>query len=126
MEDFSIFPRMLRDGLVNELWEGPRNVLLTQMHRDFQRVADWYPADEFVAGILRGADPSLVAELRAEIKELLSLPHLFEMNERTMEVCARWDDFCSRLFHAYQDLALAEAEAAAEAGKHLAGQPVGG
>lgn len=126
MEDFSIFPRMLRDGLVNELWEGPRNVLLTQMHRDFQRVADWYPADEFVAGILRGADPSLVAEFREEIKELLSLPHLFEMNERTMEVCARWDDFCSRLFHAYQDLALAEAEAAVEAGKHLAAQPVGG
>ena len=120
MEDFSIFPRMLRDGLVNELWEGPRNVLLTQMHRDFQRVAEWYPADEFVASVLRGADPSLVGEFSGEIRELLSIPHLFEMNERTLEVCTRWDDFCGRLFHAYQDLALADAEAAAEAGEYAA------
>jgi hypothetical protein len=120
MEDFSIFPRMLRDGLVNELWEGPRNVLLTQMHRDFQRVAEWYPADEFVASVLRGADPSLVGEFSREIRELLSIPHLFEMNERTLEICSRWDDFCGRLFHAYQDLALAEAETAAEAGEYAA------
>lgn len=126
MEDFSIFPRMLRDGLVNELWEGPRNVLLTQMHRDFQRVAEWYPADEFVATVLRGADPSLVREFSHEIKELLSIPHLFEMNERTLDICTRWDDFCSRFFHAYQDLALAEAEAAAESEEYAARPAAGG
>ena len=39
MEDFSILPRLYRDAAVNELWEGPRNVLLTQMHRDFQRAS---------------------------------------------------------------------------------------
>jgi hypothetical protein len=108
MEDFSSFPRMLRDGLVNELWEGPRNVLLTQMHRDFQRVADWYPPAEFVASLLAGADPATVAELAGEIQELLAIPHLFEMDQHTLEICRRWDDFCARLFHAYQDLALAE------------------
>lgn len=111
MEDFSVFPRMLRDGLVNELWEGPRNVLLTQMHRDFQRVAGWYPPPDFVAGLLEGADQSIIRELAAEIEELLSIPHLFEMNEKTLETCERWDHFCTRLFHAYQDLALAQAEA---------------
>lgn len=126
MEDFSIFPRMLRDGLVNELWEGPRNVLLTQMHRDFQRVAEWYPAQEFVADILRGADAQTVRELSAEIEELLSVPHLFEMNRRTMDICLRWDDFCSRLFHAYQDLALAEAEAASPEEGIPAGERVRG
>ena len=112
MEDFSIFPRMLRDGLVNELWEGPRNVLLTQMHRDFQRVAEWYPPDEFVASLLEGADPALIKEYSEEIQELLAIPHLFEMDQKTMEICERWDDFCARFFHAYQDLALAEAESA--------------
>jgi hypothetical protein len=30
------------------------------------------------------------------------------MDEKTMEVCRRWDAFCHRLFHAYQDLALRE------------------
>ncbi|WP_287153065.1 acyl-CoA dehydrogenase family protein [Candidatus Solincola tengchongensis] len=126
MEDFSIFPRMLRDGLVNELWEGPRNVLLTQMHRDFQRVAEWYPAQEFVADVLRGADAQTVRGLSAEIEELLSVPHLFEMNRRTMDICLRWDDFCSRLFHAYQALALAEAEAASPEEGIPAGERVRG
>ncbi len=113
MEDFSSFPRLLRDGLVNELWEGPRNVLLTQMHRDFQRVAGWYPPAEFVASVLEGAEPALIQQYADEIAELLSMPHLLEMNEATIDACRRWDDFCARLFHAYQDLALAQAEAGA-------------
>ncbi len=112
MEDFSNLPRMFRDGMVNELWEGPRNVLLTQMHRDFQRVAGWYPPADFVASLLRGADPAVVRECSDEIRELLAIPHLFEMSEKILEICRRWDDFCARLFHAYQDLALAEAESA--------------
>ena len=34
IEDFSCLPRLYRDSAVNELWEGPRNVLLAQIHRD--------------------------------------------------------------------------------------------
>ncbi|HEY5530435.1 MAG TPA: acyl-CoA dehydrogenase family protein, partial [Candidatus Anoxymicrobiaceae bacterium] len=117
MEDFSSFPRMMRDGLVQELWEGPRNVLLTQMHRDFQRVAGWYPSPEFVESVLEGADPVTMSEYSREIRELLAVPHLFEMNEETLETCARWDDFCARFFHAYQELALAEAESRSEASR---------
>ena len=112
MEDFSNLPRMFRDGMVNELWEGPRNVLLTQMHRDFQRVAAWYPPADFVASLLRGADSDVIRECSEEIRELLAIPHLFEMSEKTLEMCRRWDDFCARLFHAYQDLALADVESA--------------
>ncbi len=114
MEDFSCFPRMLRDGLVNELWEGPRNVLLTQMHRDFQRVSDWYPPEDFVKGMLEGADDAVVREYAHELGELLAIPNLFAMDEKTLKICERWDDFCTRFFRAYQGLALANAEAAAE------------
>ncbi len=121
MEDFSSFPRMLRDGLVNELWEGPRNVLLTQMHRDFLRVADWYPPADFVASVLKGSDPALVRGYSGEIKELLAVPHLFEMNEKTLEICERFDDFCARFFHSYQDLALAESESAKETSAPVSG-----
>ncbi len=110
IEDFSILPRMFRDGLVNELWEGPRNVLLTQIHRDFQRVASWYPPAEFVENILKGADPGTIKDLSGQITDLLSIPHLFDMNPETLEICEKWDSFCSRLFHAFQDLALVEAE----------------
>jgi len=108
MEDFSSLPRIYRDSAVNELWEGPRNVLLTQIHRDLQRVAGWYKPSEFVGSILAGLDAALTKELSEEITELLAHPDLFHMDEKTIEVCRRWDAFCHRLFHAYQDLALRE------------------
>ena len=47
MEDFSCLPRLYRDAAVNELWEGPRNVLLSQIHRDLQQVKSWYSAGGF-------------------------------------------------------------------------------
>lgn len=112
MEDFSSFPRMFRDGMVNELWEGPRNLLLTQLFLDFQRARPWYPPAEFVERILAGADAADIREYTREMEELLKTPHLFDLTEETMAVCEQWDDFCDRLFHAYQDQALAEAEAA--------------
>ena len=112
MEDFSSLPRMLRDGLVNELWEGPRNVLLTQLFVDFQRTRKWYPLDEFVKRLLKGADERIIHEYAVELEELMEIPHFFEMNDKTIKACEHWNDFCDRLFHSYQDLALAEAEAA--------------
>jgi alkylation response protein AidB-like acyl-CoA dehydrogenase len=110
MEDFSSLPRIYRDSAVNELWEGPRNVLLTQIHRDLQRVADWYGPAEFVRNLLSGLDEALIRDLSGEATELLAHPDLFHMDEKTLEVCRRWDAFCHRLSHAYQDLALQEVE----------------
>jgi alkylation response protein AidB-like acyl-CoA dehydrogenase len=110
MEDFSSLPRLYRDSAVNELWEGPRNVLLTQMHRDFQRASEWYDSKLFVANILRGSEQKVIDELSQEMAELLSHPNLFIMDEATMQVCERWDKFCHNLYHAYQDLALKEVE----------------
>ncbi len=108
MEDFSSLPRLFRDAAINELWEGPRNVLLTQIHRDLQRAAAWYTPADFVRDILTGAENGQVEALASEAEELVSHPSLFSMDEKTKEVCRRFDAFCHRLFHAYQDLALAE------------------
>lgn len=113
MEDFSSFPRLFRDGIVNELWEGPRNVLLTQLFLDFQKIREWYPPAEFVGRILQGADPATIDEYTRELVDIMETPHFFDMNEKTIRTCQQWDDFCDRFFHAYQDQALAEAEAAA-------------
>ena len=110
MEDFSSLPRLYRDSAINELWEGPRNVLLTQIHRDLQQAASWYRPEEFVAEILRETDPSLVDELSKEIRALVSHPNLFQNDDVTIDVCRRWDSFCHKFFHAYQDLALKEVE----------------
>ncbi|MCX7636019.1 MAG: acyl-CoA dehydrogenase family protein, partial [Syntrophales bacterium] len=112
MEDFSCLPRLYRDAAINELWEGPRNVLLTQIHRDMQQAASWYAPEEFVRRNLRGLDETRLDFFSRELEEILAHPHLFGMDDRTLEICRRWDRFCHDFYHAYQDLAMAEVEAA--------------
>ncbi len=112
MEDFSALPRLYRDSAINELWEGPRNVLLTQMHRDFQRVSKWYTPSEAIKGILKEGDAAVVARFQAKAEELVAHPGLVAPDEKTLDVCLRWDKFCHDLTHAYQDLAMAEVEKA--------------
>jgi len=105
MEDFSALPRLYRDAAVNELWEGPRNVLLAQVHRDLQRASAWYPPERFVAAILSGAPEDRIRDFQQEIVDILAGPDLFEMTPAGMATCERWDRFCHRLYHAYQDVA---------------------
>ena len=112
MEDFSSLPRLYRDSAINELWEGPRNVLLMQIHRDLQQAAAWYKPEEFVANVLQGLDQVLIDELAAEIKTIVAHPHLLQLDDATIDICRRWDAFCHSFFHAYQNLALKEVEAA--------------
>jgi len=108
MEDFSSLPRLYRDAAVNELWEGPRNVLLTQIHRDFQRASAWYPAAEFARRVLPGLDEATVKDLSEEMSELVAYPSLLKMDAATLQVCERWDSFCHRFLHAYQQTAINE------------------
>lgn len=106
MEDFSSFPRLFRDAAVNELWEGPRNVLLTQIHRDLNRVIDWYSPDDFIAHLLEGADNKTIADYQQEMKKFMAYPTLFEMTPEVISLCAEWDKFCQNLFHEFQNIAL--------------------
>lgn len=110
MEDFSALPRLYRDSAVNELWEGPRNVLLMQIHRDCQQASGWYPPREFAANVLKGYDQRAAAELQAEFEELISYPNLLQMDDKTLQMADRWDRFCHRFYHAYQQAALQEVE----------------
>ncbi len=110
MEDFSSLPRLYRDSAINELWEGPRNVLLAQIHNDLKKVSAWYAPEEFVKDVLQDADAALVEAYAQEIGQLVSHPSLFQDDEKTVEVCRMWDNFCHRLYHSYQDCALAEVE----------------
>jgi hypothetical protein len=113
MEDFSSLPRLYRDSAINELWEGPRNVLLTQLHNDLKKASSWLSPSAFVARVLRGGPDEIVQTLAAEIEPLIAHPSLVTPDDATLDVCARWDDFCHRLFHAYQELALSEVETGA-------------
>ncbi|HMK35442.1 MAG TPA: acyl-CoA dehydrogenase family protein [Desulfomonilaceae bacterium] len=108
IEDFSSLPRLFRDATVNELWEGPRNVLLMQVFRDIQRVSAWYPPEEFVRSVLDGAPEEVVEPLSANLKEFLIKPPLLELGLGAMERAAQWEKFCDTLFTSYQDQALNE------------------
>ena len=111
MEDFSCLPRLYRDAAVNELWEGPRNVLLTQIYRDIRRAGSWYRPAELVADILKGAGPGAANALAEEMTALVAVENPFNLNDAALDFWKQWDDLCHRLFHRYQDLALAEVEA---------------
>lgn len=108
IEDFSSLPRLLRDATVNELWEGPRNVLLMQVFRDLDRVKAWYPPEEFVSSILEGVSKEIVEEFAEMLREFLDNPPFFQRDEVSMERAGTWETFWDRLFRVYQDRALDE------------------
>ncbi|MFW9820430.1 MAG: acyl-CoA dehydrogenase family protein [Candidatus Thorarchaeota archaeon] len=108
MEDFLSAPRFHRDSMIMELWEGPRNVLLTQIHRDFSRVKDWYPADDFCRDLLTGANSDIIHEYSTEFNRILSHDSLLRNDEKTLAICKDWEIFSTRLFNAYQDQSLKE------------------
>lgn len=108
MEDFSSLPRLFRDSAVNELWEGPRNVLLAQIHRDLSRAK--VSGAAFARGLLAGAPKDVVDPIAEELEALVAHPSLTTNDAATVAVCRRWDRACRELLHAYQDQALAEIE----------------
>jgi len=108
MEDFTPLPRFHRDTMIQELWEGPRNVLLTQIHRDFQRAKDWYPPDQFVRDILIGGDSDIIEPLAGKFHRVMSHDSLLKNDAKTLAICQDWENISTILFHAYQDQALAE------------------
>jgi alkylation response protein AidB-like acyl-CoA dehydrogenase len=110
MEDFLSFPRFHRDSLIMELWEGPRNVLLTQIHRDFSRVKNWYAPDEFVRDLLKGADQEKTDSLATEFSRIMSHENLLRNDETTLAICRDWQKLSNLLLQAYQEQAFVELE----------------
>jgi alkylation response protein AidB-like acyl-CoA dehydrogenase len=84
MENFSILPRLLRDSVIFEAWEGAHNTLLAQSARDIQRykfhdafcakLAEWFSA--LADSNLRDQGTALTAALRGAIDATLSLDEL--------------------------------------------------
>lgn len=108
MEDFLSLPRFLRDSFIMELWEGPRNVLLTQMHRDMQRVRDWYEPDEYLRDILEGGKPDTVEPLVERFVDIINHDNLLKADEETLQLCRDWQNLSNEIFQTYQRIALKE------------------
>lgn len=84
IESFSVLPRLLRDNVVYENWEGPHNVLIAQAQRDMRRYQVHKPLlalvrQMFGASTVERLKREGLAELEAigaEIEALLTLDEL--------------------------------------------------
>lgn len=109
IEDFSSLPRLFRDAMVNELWEGPKNVLLAQIYRDFQRASAWYAPREFVADLLPNHSQGEKDDLVRQLEACLAAETVTgEPNAGNMALARNWEATCEQLFIAYQKEALAQ------------------
>lgn len=108
IEDFSAVPRLYRDAMVNELWEGPRNVLLTQIHRDLNRASAWYSPEQFVADLLPKSKPEMLNKYSEKLQQLLACDLSAEPNQETIQSAKEWERLCDDLFFHYQEQALKE------------------
>ncbi len=108
IEDFSSLPRMYRDAAVNELWEGPRNVLLMQVYRDLGRAARFYPFDRFVADLLAGSPEAEITDLSRRMAQYTADPPFQKLDPASRQLAVGWEAFIVDLFRAYQEAALRE------------------
>ena len=108
IEDFCSLARIFRDAVVNELWEGPRNVLLMQVFRDMGRAAEFYPPDQFLGHLLSGAPQNEIAELGRRALEFAAKPPFQKLDKGSRRRAVAWEEFIVDVFRVYQETALRE------------------
>jgi acyl-CoA dehydrogenase len=72
IEEFSVLPRMLRDSIVCEAWEGGHNVLCAQVVRDAERLRLHEPMFDWLAEL--GAPAERLATVRERWERVLGTP----------------------------------------------------
>lgn len=73
IEEFTVLPRLLRDSVVCEQWEGPHNVLCAQVLRDSHRLRLHAPMFDWLESLVGPGDSDLAAA-RARWERLLAMP----------------------------------------------------
>ena len=72
IEDFSVLPRLYRDAMVYESWEGSHNVLVAQVLTDLRRLPILDEVERWLRGLVGSvADDSLAAQLGEAIDAAL-------------------------------------------------------
>ena len=63
IEDFSVLPRLYRDAIVYESWEGSHNVLVTQVLNDLKRLPILEVVTRWLAGLVAASGDTGLTEL---------------------------------------------------------------
>ncbi|MGC5328815.1 acyl-CoA dehydrogenase family protein [Brevibacillus sp. SYSU BS000544] len=103
IEDFSAIPRLLRDSMVNELWEGPRNVLLAQMYRDIAKMRSKISVNLLVSSILSDYTADEVNRYVEQIEELLEVDITAYPNAKNRLAARKWELIWEEIFTLFQE-----------------------
>ena len=72
IETFSVLPRLLRDSIVYENWEGTHNTLYMQVWRDMKRYEVHQGFFDYLEGLLEEAEPTGESERASELVDALT------------------------------------------------------
>jgi acyl-CoA dehydrogenase len=73
IEDFSVLPRLYRDAMVYESWEGSHNVLVAQVLTDLRRLPVLDAVATWLTGVVAGVDdPDLAHTLDEEVTRVVA------------------------------------------------------
>lgn len=106
IEDFSAIPRLFRDSMVNELWEGPRNVLLAQIYRDLMK-SD-IPLPQVLQTMFPHLDAQELERYTQELAAVMNVNLVALPNPENKQAARRWERLWEELFHSYQEAVTAE------------------
>lgn len=102
IEDFSAIPRLFRDSLVNELWEGPRNVLLTQIYRDLLRMRKTVPLEKILEAMFPQLSAAEVQQYGARIDSIMAENILDTPTPSNKMSAKNWELIWEELFMSFQ------------------------
>lgn len=101
IEDFNDIARLFRDSMVNELWEGPRNVLLAQIYRDLLK-SKW-PLTDVLQEMFPQLSEQDVIDYAKEIESIATINLVDLPNPENMRAARRWEALWEELFFSYQE-----------------------
>ncbi len=108
IEDFSAVPRLFRDSLVNELWEGPRNVLLAQIYRDIMKMRKQISVEELLSNILTACSAQEIQHFVEQIEQLLQVDLTALPNAENRRAARRWEQTWEEIFTLFQEQTIKE------------------
>ncbi|MFJ7734428.1 acyl-CoA dehydrogenase family protein [Lysinibacillus sp. NPDC097231] len=103
IEDFSSIPRLFRDSLVNELWEGPRNVLLSQIYRDIMKMRQQMSVYDLIASILVDSSEKEVKLFAEQIEQLMQVNLIALPNHENRQAARKWEQIWEEIFTLFQE-----------------------
>ncbi|WP_075980743.1 acyl-CoA dehydrogenase family protein [Bacillus massilinigeriensis] len=102
IEEFSSIPRLYRDSMVNELWEGPKNVLLAQIYRDLFKMQKQFSLNEILKTMFPHLAESEILGYSERIRKIMTQNLVAVPTKENKQAARNWELLWEELFLSYQ------------------------